>query len=139
MEREMDPDLNRAEEPPELYAIDGAVPGELLEEYGGWLSRNPLHPGLHIAESCELKSVRIPEAAVQFGIECAELTAVIEGRAPVTPDLALRMEAAGWSPAAGWLGMQRDYDLAQERRRRERTGSVSAPETRMEDTVAVAR
>ena len=104
----MDTDLNRAEEPPELYAI-------------------------------ELKSVSIPESAAQFGIECADLTTVIEGRAPVTPDLALRMEAAGWSPADGWLGMQCDYDLAQERRRRERTGSVSARETRMDDTAAVAR
>ena len=135
----MDTDLNRAEEPPELYAIDGAVPGEVLEEYSEWLSRNPLHPGLHIAESCELKSVSIPEAAAQFGIECEDLTAVIEGRAPVTPDLALRMEAAGWSPADGWLGMQCDYDLAQERRRRDPTGSVSAPETPMEYTAAVAR
>lgn len=138
MEWEMDMDLNRPKEPPELYAIDGTASCELLEEYGEWLSHNPLHPGFHIAESCELKSVTIPEAAAQFGIECADLTAVIEGRAPVTPGLALRMEAAGWSPADGWLGMQCDHYLAQERRRRERTGSVSAPETRMEDTAAVA-
>ena len=135
----MDTDVNRAEEPPELYAIDGAVPGELLQGYGEWLSRNPPHPGLHIADSCELKSVSIPEAAVQFGIECVELTAVIEGRAPITPDLALRMEAAGRSPADGRLGMQRDYDLAQERLRRDRTGSVPAPAPRIEGTAAVAR
>ena len=140
MEREMETDLTRADEPPELYAIDGAVPGELLEEYVEWLGRNPWHPGRHIAMTCERKSLSTPEAAAQFGIESADLTAVIEERAPVTPDLALRMEAAGWSRAEGWMRSQVDYDLAQARRkRRERTGSVPAPATCMKDTATVAR
>lgn len=136
----METDLTRADEPPELYAIDGAVPGELLEEYVEWLGRNPWHPGRHIAMTCERKSLSTPEAAAQFGIESADLTAVIEERAPVTPDLALRMEAAGWSRAEGWMRSQVDYDLAQARRkRRERTGSVPAPATCMKDTATVAR
>jgi len=140
MEREVDTDLTRVDAPPELYAIDGAVPGELLEDYVEWLGRNPWHPGRHIAMTCERKSLSIPEAAAQFGIECADLTAVIEERAPVTPDLALRMEAAGWSRAEGWMRSQVDYDLAQARRkRRERTGSVPTPATRMEDSATVAR
>ena len=140
MEREVDTDVTRADEPPELYAIEGAVPGELLEEYVEWLGRNPWHPGRHIAMTCERKSLSIPEAAAQIGVGCADLTAVIEERAPVTPDLALRMEAAGWSRAEGWIRSQVDYDLAQARRkRRERTGSVPTPNTRMEDTATVAR
>ena len=140
MEREVDTDVTRADEPPELSAIEGAVPGELLEEYVEWLGRNPWHPGRHIAMTCERKSLSIPEAAAQIGVECADLTAVIEERAPVTPDLALRIEAAGWSCAEGWIRSQVDYDLAQARRkRRERTGSVPTPNTRMEDTATVAR
>ena len=128
--------MTRTEEPPELFTIDGAVPAEVLEARVEWLRRNPSHPGHHIAVSCELKSVSVAEAAAQFGIDPADLTAVIEERAPVTPDLALRLEEAGWSPADRWLGMQSAYDLAQERRKRERAGGVSAPATRTEDTAA---
>lgn len=126
--------MTRTEEPPELFTIDGAVPAEVLEALVEWLRRNPSHPGHHIAVSCELKSVSVAEAAAQFGIDPADLTAVIEERAPVTPDLALRLEEAGWSPADRWLGMQCAYDLAQERRKRERAGSVPAPATRPADT-----
>ena len=130
----MEIDIDRADPPPELYMIDGAVPAEVLEARVAWLRRNPSHPGHHIAGSCELKSVSVAEAAAQFGIECADLTAVIEERAPVTPDLALRLEKAGWSPADRWLGMQSAYDLAQERRKREHAGSVPAPATCTADT-----
>ena len=141
----MEPDLNRAEahiesDPePELYAIDGAVPGEVLSEWAAWLDRNPPHPGDHIATSCERKSLSIPEAAAKIGVECADLTAVIEGRAPVTIDLALRMEAAGWDAAEGWLQWQTEYDLAQARRRRERAVSVPAPQARATEPVATVR
>ena len=134
----MEPDLNRAEahiesDPePELYAIDGAVPVEVLSEWTTWLDRNPPHPGSHIATSCERKSLSIPEAAAKIGVECIDLTAVIEGRAPVTIDLALRMEAAGWQQ---W---QTEYDLAQARRRRGANGSVPAPQARATEPVATA-
>lgn len=126
------------EEPPELYAIDGAVPAEALEARVEWLRRNPSHPGHHIAVSCELKSVSVAEAAAQFGIECADLTAVIEERSPVTPDLALRLEEAGWSPAERWLGMQTAYDLAQARRRRGMHGRVPTPQARATEPAAAA-
>ena len=135
---EMAIDIAWAEELPELYAIDGVVPGELLEEFAMHLDRNLWHPGRHIAMTCERKSLSIPEAAVKFGIECADLTAVIEERASVTPDLALRMEAAGWSAAEVWMQWQCEYDLAQERQRRERADSVPAPQARTSGPVATA-
>ena len=131
-------DMDWAEELPELYAIDGAVPGELLEEFAKHLDRNPWHPGRHIAMTCERKSLSIPEAAVKFCIECADLTAVIEERASVTPDLALRMEAAGWSAAEVWMQWQCEYDLAQERQRRERADSVLAPQACESEPIATA-
>lgn len=136
----MEPEIDRADPdpPPELYTIDGAVSAEVLKARYEWLCRNPSHPGQDIARTCERKSLSVPEAAVLFGVECADLTAVIEGRAPVTVDLALRIEAAGWSRAEGWLQWQSEYDLAQERRRRERTGSVPAPRARATDPVATA-
>lgn len=122
----MEPDINRADPPPELYTIDGAVPAAVLEARVEWLRRNPMHPGRLIAGTCERKSLSTAEAAALFGIACADLTEVIEQRAPVTPELALRMEAAGWLKAATWMRSQSAYDLAQARRRLERTGAIPA-------------
>lgn len=122
-------EINRADPPPDLYTIDGAVPGEVLEEYAAWVSRHPCHPGQLIAGTLERKSLSALDAATLFGIKCADLTEVLEGRAPITPELALRIEAAGWSKAANWMRLQSAYDLAQERLRLERTGAIPvAPE-----------
>lgn len=55
---------------------------------------------------------------------------MIEGRAPMTIELALRMEAAGWEAAEGWLQWQTEYDLDRARRRRGANGSVPAPQAR---------
>jgi addiction module HigA family antidote len=41
------------------------------------------------------------------------LSRVLNGRAGVSPDLALRLERAGVSTARAWLAMQSNYDLAQ--------------------------
>lgn len=70
-------------------------PSELLEQLVEERCHNPSHPGHHIATTCERRSLSIPDAAEQFSIECANLTTVIKQQAPVTPILALRMEAAG--------------------------------------------
>lgn len=118
--------MNRADPSPELYTIDGAVPAEALQARVEWLRRNPLHPGRLIVGTCERKSLSRTEAAALFGIKCADLTEVLEERSPVTPELALRIEAAGWSNAAIWMRSQCDYDLAQARRRLERTGEIPA-------------
>ena len=54
----------------------------------------------------------IPAAAEQLGVECGELERVLDGKAPITPELALRMESV-WNSRAGlWLDLQTDYDLA---------------------------
>lgn len=119
--------MNRADPPPELYTVDGAEPAEVLEARVEWLRRNPLHPERLIAGTCERKSLSTAEAAALFGIECADLTEVLEERAPVTPELALRIEAAGWSNAAIWMRSQCAYDLAQARRRLGRTEEIPAP------------
>ena len=103
------------------------------------MSRNPSHPGRLIADTCERKSLSVQEAAALFGIECADLTAVLEGRAPVTPELALRIEAAGWSKADNWMQSQSAYVLAQARRSLERTGAVpTAPEQPQASTMEPA-
>lgn len=80
---------------PELYTIDGEMPPDVLRARLEWLRRNPSHPGLSVGDILERESLDVAEAASNLGVERADLAAVIEGRAPVTIDLALRLEAAG--------------------------------------------
>ena len=103
---------------PELYTIDGEVPPDVLQARVEWLRRNPSHPGLSVGDILERKSLDVAKAAAHLGVERKDLAAVIKGREPVTIDLALRLEAAGWDTAERWLRWQVDHDVARERRRR---------------------
>ena len=56
--------------------------------------------------------------AERIGVSSADLSRVTEGKASVSPELALQLEAAGWSSAEFWMRLQSKYDLAQARRAR---------------------
>ena len=56
-------------------------------------------------------------AAARLGISQPALSRVLNGRAGISPSLALKLEAAGWGKADMWNSMQAHYDLAQERNR----------------------
>lgn len=101
----------------ELYAVDGAIPVGELERLVEHIRRNPSHPGSFLADSCKRKGLSPREAADRIGVDHAELDRVVGERAPVTPDLAVRLEAAGWPSAEFWMRLQSKYDLAQARRR----------------------
>ena len=88
---------------PELYSIDGSVPPEVMQRYGEWVRRNPLHPGRHLAGSLERKSLSVAEAAALAGVESADLDKVLAERAPMTAELAVRLQVAGWMPAIIWM------------------------------------
>lgn len=85
---------------------------------------NPAHPGNSILFGClgivgeDEDALGVPEAAAKLGMPREALQRVLDGNAPVTPDLARRLEAAGWSTAEFWLSRQASYDAAQARRRR---------------------
>lgn len=111
---------------PELYTVDGAVPAAVLQATVEWLRRNPPHPGAHLADSLELKSLSVAEAAEVLGVERAELDEVLAERAPMTAELAVRLQAAGWPRAILWMRLQADYDLVQARRRLVRSGAIEA-------------
>ena len=100
----------------DLYLVDGAVPAAQLKQRVEKIRRNPPHPGAHVAGICERLSITLDQAARRLDTSPASLAHVIEGRAPVSPDLAARMEAAGWPSAEFWMRLQAQYDLAQSRR-----------------------
>ncbi len=79
---------------------------------------NPPHPGNVVREY--LSGVSVTQAARHLGITRAALSRILNGKAGVSAEMALRLsEALGTSPDM-WVGMQAQYDLwhASKRRRK---------------------
>ena len=79
--------------------------------------KNPLHPGRSIKENClDPIGLNVTEAAKVLGVARHTLSRVLNGHAGILPEMAIRLEKAGWSNAEFWLRRQTSYDLAQARR-----------------------
>ena len=72
---------------------------------------NPPHPGRSIRESC-LKplGLGVADAAKVLGVARPTLSRVLDGHAAISPEMAIRLEKAGWSNAEFWLRRQEAYD-----------------------------
>ena len=79
---------------------------------------NPPHPGESVRYDCiEACGLSIAEAAAHLSVDEHDLTEVCAARAPVTADLAIRLDLAFGGGARIWLALQASYDLAQARKR----------------------
>jgi len=58
----------------------------------------------------------VTEGARVLGVARHTLSRIINGQAGISPEMAIRLEKAGWSSADHWLRLQAAYDLAQARR-----------------------
>lgn len=76
----------------------------------------PMHPGILAKEGC-LKSLglTVTEGAKRVGVGRPALSAVVNGRAGVSIEMAYRFSKAFGSTPDHWLRMQLAYDLAQSR------------------------
>jgi addiction module HigA family antidote len=79
---------------------------------------NPPHPGRILLEDVipEL-NISIAELARRLGFARETLSRIVHGHAPISPDLAVRLELAGISTGRMWLGMQMAHDLWQAQHR----------------------
>ena len=76
--------------------------------------KNPPHPGRSIKRNClDPLGLSVTEAAKVLGVARHTLSRVLNGRAAVSPAMAIRLEKAGWSNAEFWRRRQTTYDLAQ--------------------------
>ncbi len=83
--------------------------------------KNPPHPGRSIRENCLVPlDLSVTEAADVLGVARHTLSRVLNGHAAISPDMAIRLEKAGWSSADFWLRRQTSYDLAQARKGEDR-------------------
>ena len=81
----------------------------------------PPHPGEVLRELyLEPLGVTVTEAARRLGVTRKTLSELVNGRAGVTPDMALRVGTATKSTPESWLNMQMHYDLWQTRKRRKK-------------------
>lgn len=79
---------------------------------------NPPHPGETLREDVlPALGITVTDAAAQLGVTRAALSRVLNGRAAISPEMALRLER--WigidhgGRAGLWLAMQSAYDLWQ--------------------------
>ena len=81
----------------------------------------PPHQGRGIKQNClDPLDLNVTAAAKVLGVARHTLSRVLNGHAAVSPEMAIRLEKAGWSNADFWLRLQAAYDLAQARRRQDR-------------------
>ena len=79
--------------------------------------KNPSHPGRSVRENClDPLGLSVTDAAAALGVARHTLSRVLNGHAAISPDMAIRLEKAGWSSADFWLNRQTAYDLAQARK-----------------------
>ena len=76
---------------------------------------NPAHPG-EVLRECLPDTLAVTEAAQRLGVTRQALSALLNGRAGISPTMALRLEAALGTSAEMWLEMQAGYDLWQARK-----------------------
>ena len=75
--------------------------------------KNPPHPGEILREDVlNPLNLAVTEAAERLAISRVALSRVLNGKAGISPALALRLEAAGVSTARFWMSLQTSYELA---------------------------
>ena len=71
------------------------------------------HPGEMLKEDViDALGLSVTEAAHRLGMTRPSLSRVLNGRTGISPDLALRLEAASVSTARFWMNLQSNYEVA---------------------------
>ncbi|WP_324238065.1 HigA family addiction module antitoxin [Okeania sp.] len=75
---------------------------------------NPPHPGEVLKELCiEPLNLTVTEVAEALGVSQETLSAILNGKANITPEIAIRLSKAFGTSAESWLKQQTQYDLWQ--------------------------
>ena len=78
--------------------------------------KSPSHPGSTIKDTClEPLDLSVTAAAAHLGVARHTLSRLLNGQAGISPEMAIRLEMAGWSNAETWTRLQANYELAQAR------------------------
>jgi addiction module HigA family antidote len=73
---------------------------------------NHPHPGTILKETVfDPLELSVTEASERLAMSRVALSRVLNGKAGISPDLAVRLEMAGVSSARFWMTLQANYDL----------------------------
>jgi addiction module HigA family antidote len=73
---------------------------------------NPPHPGQVLRELCiEPLGLSVTEAAEGLGVTRKTLSAILNGRAGISPEMAIRLSITFDTSPESWLNQQIQYDL----------------------------
>ena len=73
---------------------------------------NPPHPGQVLRELCiEPLGLTVTQAAEGLGVSRKTLSAILNGRAGISPEMAIRLSKAFETSPESWLNQQVQYDL----------------------------
>ena len=90
---------------------------------------NPPHPGEVLKKLClEPLNVTVTEAARSLGVSRKTLSSILNGRAGISPEMAIRLSIAFGTSAESWLNHQLQYELwhAEQSRKRLHVTKLSA-------------
>jgi len=93
------------------------------------LMHNPPHPGEVLRALClEPLGLTVTDAAKALGVSRKTLSAILNGRAGISPEMAVRLSIAFGTSAESWLNQQIQYDLwlAEKRRKSLRVSRLAA-------------
>jgi len=78
------------------------------------LMHNPPHPGEIIKELCLVPlGITVTDAAKGLGVSRKTLSSIINGKAGISPEMAIRLSIAFNTSAESWIIQQTQYDLWQ--------------------------
>jgi addiction module HigA family antidote len=75
--------------------------------------QDPCHPGEIVRECLEGLEMNVTDAAAALGVTRTTLSRVVNGKAGVSPEMAVRLSKAFGSTAGFWMRLQMNSDLAQ--------------------------
>ena len=93
--------------------------------------KSPCHPGQMIRDVCLVGvNLNVTDGARALGVTRTTLSRILNGKASVSPVMAVRLSKAFGSTAGFWLRLQLNYDLAQVEKKasRIRVRRVTVPE-----------
>src|SRR5438309_9362560 len=80
--------------------------------------KNPPHPGMSVRYDClEPLGISVTQGAKILGVTRQALNNLVNGKAAISPEMAIRLDKAFGGGAETWLRLQAAYDLAQAEKR----------------------
>src|SRR6202167_6069054 len=95
--------------------------GTIIRKANFMAMRNPPHPGGIVRRQClDPLGLSVTEVAKALGVTRQALSDVVNERAAISVEMAIRLSKAFGSTPETWLGMQMAYDLWHARKRSSR-------------------